>query len=150
MSVSIAEICENTKLAREAALLGNYETAGVYYQGVVQQIHRLLATISDPVHKGKWQSVIVQFKIKFFSVIDQVFILSRHSNSWLMNMNNYEAFKVHSTFSNLTIIMIGLLAQFPVLCMMSHHMILMFGAHHSPGILMFGLRPPLQNTGNKL
>lgn len=57
MSTSIAEICENTKLAREAALLGNYETAGVYYQGVVQQIHRLLATITDPIHKGRWQSV---------------------------------------------------------------------------------------------
>lgn len=42
----------------KAALLGNYETSGVYYQGVVQQIHRLLATITDPVHKGKWQSVI--------------------------------------------------------------------------------------------
>lgn len=57
MSTSVAEICENTKLAREAALLGNYETAGVYYQGVVQQIHRLLATITDPIHKGRWQSV---------------------------------------------------------------------------------------------
>ena len=57
MSTSVAEICENTKLAREAALLGNYETAGVYYQGVVQQIHRLLATITDPTHKGRWQSV---------------------------------------------------------------------------------------------
>ena len=58
MSTSpIAEICENTKLAREAALLGNYETAAVYYQGVVQQIHRLLPTITDPNHKAKWQSV---------------------------------------------------------------------------------------------
>lgn len=61
MATSIAEICENTKLAREAALLGNYETAAVYYQGVVQQIHRLLATINDPVHKGKWQSVSEAF-----------------------------------------------------------------------------------------
>ena len=57
MSTSVAEICENTKLAREAALLGNYETAGVYYQGVVQQIHRLLPTINDPTHKSRWQSV---------------------------------------------------------------------------------------------
>lgn len=57
MTSSITEICENTKLAREAALLGNYETAGVYYQGVVQQIHRHLATILDPSLKGKWQIV---------------------------------------------------------------------------------------------
>jgi len=55
MTSSITEICENTKLAREAALLGNYETAGVYYQGVVQQIHKHLPTLLDPSIKGKWQ-----------------------------------------------------------------------------------------------
>ncbi len=57
MAVSINEICENTKLAREMALMGNYETSGVYYQGVVQQMHRLLQTIADPTRKGKWQLV---------------------------------------------------------------------------------------------
>ena len=39
------------------ALMGNYETSSVYYQGVVQQIHKLLSTISDPTRKGKWQHV---------------------------------------------------------------------------------------------
>jgi katanin p60 ATPase-containing subunit A1 len=57
MAVSINEICENTKLAREMALMGNYETSGVYYQGVVQQIHKLLISIADPTRKGKWQLV---------------------------------------------------------------------------------------------
>ncbi|XP_071438871.1 katanin p60 ATPase-containing subunit A-like 1 [Hetaerina americana] len=57
MAVSINEICENTKLGREMALMGNYESAGVYYQGVVQQIHRLLATIVDPTRRAKWQQV---------------------------------------------------------------------------------------------
>jgi len=57
MAVSINEICENTKLAREMALMGNYETSGVYYEGVVQQMHRLLITISEPTRKGKWQLV---------------------------------------------------------------------------------------------
>ena len=33
------------------SLTGNYETASVYYQGVIQQIHRLLATIEDPGRK---------------------------------------------------------------------------------------------------
>ncbi|EFX87921.1 hypothetical protein DAPPUDRAFT_305607 [Daphnia pulex] len=65
MSTSVAEICENTKLAREAALLGNYETAGVYYQGVVQQIHRLLPTINDPTNKGRWQSAQQQLAYEF-------------------------------------------------------------------------------------
>ena len=45
------------QLAREMALIGNYETASVYYQGVIQQIHRLLATIEDPSRKLKWQQI---------------------------------------------------------------------------------------------
>ena len=57
MAVSINDICENTKLAREMALMGNYESSTVYYQGVIQQIHRLLMTIEDPTRKSKWQSV---------------------------------------------------------------------------------------------
>ncbi|KAK6636852.1 hypothetical protein RUM43_010516 [Polyplax serrata] len=57
MASSINEICENTKLAREMALMGNYESSGVYYQGVIQQIHRLLFSIDDPTRKSKWQSV---------------------------------------------------------------------------------------------
>ena len=32
MAISVSDICENTKLAREMSLLGNYETASVYYQ----------------------------------------------------------------------------------------------------------------------
>ena len=38
MNISITDICENTKMGREFALLGNYETSLVYYQGVVQQV----------------------------------------------------------------------------------------------------------------
>lgn len=45
------------QLAREMSLLGNYETASVYYQGVIQQIHRLLSTIDDPGRKQKWQQI---------------------------------------------------------------------------------------------
>ncbi|XP_057334188.1 katanin p60 ATPase-containing subunit A-like 1 [Microplitis mediator] len=57
MSVSINEISENAKLARDLALTGNYETSGVYYQGVIQQINRLLSTIVDTTRKSKWQLV---------------------------------------------------------------------------------------------
>ena len=39
------------------SLLGNYETASVYYQGVIQQIHRMLSTIEDPGRKLKWQQI---------------------------------------------------------------------------------------------
>jgi len=57
MAVSINEICENTKLAREMAVMGNYETSSVYYQGVIQQIHKLLISIDDKTRKSKWQLV---------------------------------------------------------------------------------------------
>ena len=57
MSISVTEICENTKMGREYALLGNYETSMVYYQGVLQQIQKLLLTINDQTRKNKWQQV---------------------------------------------------------------------------------------------
>ena len=68
MAVSINEICENTKLAREMALTGNYDTSGVYYQGVVQQIHRLLTSIVDVTRKAKWQQVQHQIVQEFEKV----------------------------------------------------------------------------------
>ena len=55
--MSVSEICDNTKMGREYALLGNYDTALVYYQGVVQQIQKLIMQIKDPVRKQKWQQV---------------------------------------------------------------------------------------------
>ncbi|XP_011498638.1 PREDICTED: katanin p60 ATPase-containing subunit A-like 1 [Ceratosolen solmsi marchali] len=84
MAVSINEICENTKLAREMALTGNYDTSGVYYQGVVQQIHRLLSSIVDGTRKAKWQQVqhqIVQEfeKVKATSSTLQLFKVDTHS-----------------------------------------------------------------------
>ncbi|XP_053679826.1 katanin p60 ATPase-containing subunit A-like 1 [Anopheles nili] len=52
--LSTTEICENTKLAREMALMGNYDSAGIYYEGVLQMLRKLLLGISDPLQKGKW------------------------------------------------------------------------------------------------
>lgn len=88
MAVSINEICENTKLAREMALMGNYDTSGVYYQGVVQQIHRLLATIADATRKAKWQVVQHQIaeefeKVKATSNTLQLFKVDTHGERLL-------------------------------------------------------------------
>ncbi|CAL8067952.1 unnamed protein product [Orchesella dallaii] len=65
MSVVVNEIYENAKLAREQALMGNYEMSSVYYQGVVQQIHRLLPQIGDPMRKTSWQQVQQQMAIEY-------------------------------------------------------------------------------------
>lgn len=55
--VSVSEICENTKIARENALLGSYDGAAVYYQVVLQQIQKHLQGIRDASRKQKWMTV---------------------------------------------------------------------------------------------
>nr|ACO88991.1 katanin p60 subunit A-like 1, isoform 2 (predicted) [Dasypus novemcinctus] len=55
--MNLAEICDNAKKGREYALLGNYDSSMVYYQGVIQQIHRHCQSVRDPAVKGKWQQV---------------------------------------------------------------------------------------------
>ena len=57
MSISYSEICENARLARENALLGKYDSALVYYQGVLQQIQKILIQAKEPSRKQKWQVV---------------------------------------------------------------------------------------------
>lgn len=59
-NISTQEICENTKLAREMALVGNYDSAGIYYEGVTQMLNKLLITLHDPIKKGKWTMVSVR------------------------------------------------------------------------------------------
>ena len=53
---SLGEICENIKMARESSLLSDYETSQVYYQGVLQQIQKLI-TSAEPARKPSWQRV---------------------------------------------------------------------------------------------
>ncbi|GAB5566259.1 katanin p60 ATPase-containing subunit A-like 1 isoform X1 [Prionailurus iriomotensis] len=55
--MNLAEICDNAKKGREFALLGNYDSSMVYYQGVIQQIQRHCQSVRDPAVKGKWQQV---------------------------------------------------------------------------------------------
>lgn len=59
MSANYNEICENTRLARENALLGQYDSALVYYQGVLQQIQKLIVQLKEPSRKQKWQVVSI-------------------------------------------------------------------------------------------
>ncbi|XP_071955923.1 katanin p60 ATPase-containing subunit A1-like isoform X2 [Antedon mediterranea] len=55
--MSINEICENTKTGREYALLGNYETSLVYYEGVLQQIQKFISSMREPARKHMWQKI---------------------------------------------------------------------------------------------
>ncbi|XP_072402742.1 katanin p60 ATPase-containing subunit A-like 1 [Diabrotica undecimpunctata] len=57
MAVTIKEICDNIRLAREMSMLGNYENAEVYFEGCLQMISKLILMISEPLRKNKWQQV---------------------------------------------------------------------------------------------
>lgn len=55
--MNLAEICDNAKKGREYALLGNYDSSIVYYQGVIQQIHKHCQFLRDPALIVRWQQV---------------------------------------------------------------------------------------------
>ncbi|XP_077976952.1 katanin p60 ATPase-containing subunit A1-like isoform X1 [Glandiceps talaboti] len=70
MNSALSEISENTKMGREYALLGNYETSQVYYQGVLQQIQKQIVSIKDPARKQKWQHARQQIAQEYELVKD--------------------------------------------------------------------------------
>lgn len=55
--MNLTEIFDNAKKGREFALLGNYDSSIVYYQGVIQQIQKYCQSLRDPELKVKWQQV---------------------------------------------------------------------------------------------
>lgn len=55
--MDLSEICDNATKGREFALLGNYDSSQVYYEGVLQQIHKHCQTLGDTAIKVKWQQV---------------------------------------------------------------------------------------------
>lgn len=57
MDIANCEIGENTKMAREMTLLGNYESAEIYYQAVMQMIQRQVHLVDDTSRKAKWNVV---------------------------------------------------------------------------------------------
>uniref|UniRef100_A0A672HG33 Katanin p60 ATPase-containing subunit A-like 1 n=1 Tax=Salarias fasciatus TaxID=181472 RepID=A0A672HG33_SALFA len=66
--MNLAEICDNAKKGREYALLGNYDSSVVYYQGVIQQIHKHCQTLRDPALKVRWQQVRQELTEEFEQV----------------------------------------------------------------------------------
>ncbi|XP_066507487.1 katanin p60 ATPase-containing subunit A-like 1 isoform X2 [Hoplias malabaricus] len=81
--MNLTEICENARKGREYALLGNYDSSMVYYQGVIQQIHKHCQSLRDPAMKVKWQQVRQEMVEEY-----------EHVKSIL---NTLESFKVEKT-----------------------------------------------------
>uniref|UniRef100_A0A3Q3XCH5 Katanin p60 ATPase-containing subunit A1 n=1 Tax=Mola mola TaxID=94237 RepID=A0A3Q3XCH5_MOLML len=55
--MNLEEICDNAKMGRKYALLGNYDSSIVYYQGVIHKIEEHCQTVRDPALKVKLQQV---------------------------------------------------------------------------------------------
>ncbi|GBP08837.1 Katanin p60 ATPase-containing subunit A-like 1 [Eumeta japonica] len=68
---SIAEICENAKLARDMALTGDYDSASIYYEGLQGLLARMISSTNDPLRKGKWTMVKQQIS-KEYSQIKEI------------------------------------------------------------------------------
>lgn len=64
-------ISENVKLAREYALLGNYDSAMVYYQGVLDQMNKYLYSVKDTYLQQKWQQVRITAAVCFNGLSSQ-------------------------------------------------------------------------------
>lgn len=73
--MSLTQIDSDCKLAREYALLGNYDTAMVYYQGVLQEIQKMLSS-SESEKKQKWQQVRTQVSVEYEHVKDIMAVLA--------------------------------------------------------------------------
>ncbi|XP_065837784.1 katanin p60 ATPase-containing subunit A-like 1 [Oscarella lobularis] len=56
-AMSLEDICENAKMAREYALLGNYDTSVIYYQSVLQGIAKHVSQDIDLQTKNRWRQV---------------------------------------------------------------------------------------------
>ncbi|XP_045355947.1 katanin p60 ATPase-containing subunit A1 isoform X1 [Leopardus geoffroyi] len=70
LSMSLLMISENVKLAREYALLGNYDSAMVYYQGVLDQMNKYLYSVKDTYLQQKWQQVWQEINVEAKHVKD--------------------------------------------------------------------------------
>lgn len=55
--VTTAEICENAKLARDSALIGDYDSASIYYEGLQSMLGKAMLETMDSQMKGKWKLV---------------------------------------------------------------------------------------------
>lgn len=72
--MSIKEVSESLKLAREFALLGNYSSARVLYQGLLEQIRRHNLRLPEP-SRDRWTQLCDQIQQENSQVLDIMSVL---------------------------------------------------------------------------
>lgn len=64
--LTIKEFCENIKVARELAVVGNYEDASVYYQGAISFMNHYINTLNEQSNiKTACQQRLHEVKIEY-------------------------------------------------------------------------------------
>lgn len=69
--MSLTELSNNVKLAREMAVSGNYDSSGIYYDTVLEMIQKLILGTMDSTKKGKF-SLIQQQLIKEYTKLKEL------------------------------------------------------------------------------
>ncbi|KAI8822047.1 P-loop containing nucleoside triphosphate hydrolase protein [Fimicolochytrium jonesii] len=67
---SIVNLPTELQLARECALLGNYDTALLYFESILQNIHLYAKNIADPVLRDRWITTRQELSVEFQLVKD--------------------------------------------------------------------------------
>lgn len=69
--MTLAELSHNAKMAREMAMSGNYDSSGIYYETVLENVQKLLLGCSDATRRGKY-ALIQQQLIKEFTKLKEL------------------------------------------------------------------------------
>lgn len=69
--MTLAELSHNAKLAREMAMSGNYDSSGIYYETVLENVQKLLLGCSDATRRSKY-ALIQQQLIKEFTKLKEL------------------------------------------------------------------------------
>ncbi|KAJ6633559.1 Katanin p60 ATPase-containing subunit A-like 1 [Pseudolycoriella hygida] len=63
---SVSSILENADFARQCALNGSYDDAGIFYEAVLQSIQKYIATIGEnPMRKGQWNMILQKIQKEY-------------------------------------------------------------------------------------
>lgn len=71
VKMSLTELSNNVKLAREMAVSGNYDSSGIYYDTVLEMIQKLILGTMDTTKKGKF-TLIQQQLIKEYTKLKEL------------------------------------------------------------------------------
>ncbi|KAJ3178330.1 Katanin p60 ATPase-containing subunit A1 [Geranomyces variabilis] len=68
MPLDIASLPTEVQMARECALLGNYDTALLYFEGVLSAIQKYTKTVDNPAVRDRWLHTRAELAVEFNTI----------------------------------------------------------------------------------